>query len=63
MPAPRNAFTGRTYTGNVPFSQLFTPIGFNPNQLTVLPATPRGVARSSGGGNVVVHNSGGSKGF
>jgi hypothetical protein len=56
-PAPRNAFTGTTFTGNLPADRLFTPIGFSPNKLTVIPATPRG---NSGSGAVVVRS---GKGF
>ncbi len=34
-------FTGSTFKGTVPFDQLFTPIGFNPNRTQVQPTTPR----------------------
>jgi hypothetical protein len=34
-------FTGSTFRGNVPFDQLFTPLGFNPNKTQFMPATPR----------------------
>ncbi len=61
FPAPAHAFTGTTFTGNLPTAQLFTPLGFSPNKLTVIPATPRGAAHGSGI-NVVVRG-GGSKGF
>jgi hypothetical protein len=60
FPAARRAFTGTTFTGTLPASQLFTPLGFNPNQQTVIPATPRGGGHGSG---VVVVRGGSSKGF
>jgi hypothetical protein len=41
FPAPRNAFTGATYTGNVPFDRLFAPIGFQANKTQVITTTPR----------------------
>jgi hypothetical protein len=36
-----NHFTGSTFRGNVPFDQLYTPLGFSPTKTQVLPATPR----------------------
>jgi len=38
--APRNAFTGETYQGSVPYANLFTPLGYSPNKIQVIPAAP-----------------------
>jgi hypothetical protein len=46
-----NRFTGSTFRGNVPFDQLYTPLGFSPTKTQVLPATPRNsqtIGRPSG---------------
>lgn len=59
FPSPNLRQTGRTYQGTVPFSQLFTPLGYSPNKQTVIPATPRPTPNPGG----VVVRGGGSKGF